>query len=366
MHTGIISFCDRIGYNIKCADTKEHILHHLEQAYHIRIIQKHWFTFDDTQVPFLKKIPHLSSIRSNGNPYYLYFTRYEGVNQLMYIDKKIQPGYQKPRIILSRGCFHDSLFDNTLLEGEMIKDKNQNWLFLINDMLIYQGHSLTEKLLPDRLALLYQTLKEKYQPDPHMDVCQFQVKKYVPATQEGVQYLLQFIEKLPYSSRGIYFYPLSLRYKPKLLNFDTTLIKSVVRKVKDTAGFIEMPTPPPLPPPPPPITQPAPPLPPPPTSPPPLSLLNFSRSTSQTLPVVPEEPPPLPQKQIFTLKKTDQPDVYDIFDGTQKIGTAAVPGLQTSKLLRRVFKNLNVATPAKFLCQLDPAFQNWIPLEQVK
>lgn len=354
MHTGIISFCDRIGYNIKCADTKELILHHLEQAYHIRIIQKHWFNFDESQLPFLKKIPHLSSIRSNGNPYYLYFTRYEGVNQVMYIDKKIQPGYQKPRIILSRGCFHDSLFDNTLLEGEMVKDKHQNWLFLINDMLIYQGHSLTEKLLPDRLALVYQILQEKYQPDPHMDVCQFQVKKYVPATQEGVHFLLEWTEKLPYTSRGIYFYPLSLRYKPKLLNFDTTLIKSVVRKVKDTAGYMEMP-----------VQQPPPPSQPPPPTSPPLSNPS-SRSLSQTLPVVPEEPAPLPQKQVFTLKKTDQPDVYDIYDGTQKLGTAAVPGLQTSKLLRSVFKNLNVATPAKFLCQLDPTFQNWVPLEQVQ
>ena len=342
MHTGIISFCDRIGFNIKCPDTKEAILSHLEQRYKIRIIQKHWFDFNDAQVSYVSKIPHVVSIRSNGNPYYLYFTRYEGVNQVMYIDKKIQPGYQRPRIILSRGRFDNSLFDNTLLEGEMVKDNRQQWLFVINDILIYKGQSLQEKLLPERLQSIFELLQYNYTSDPIMDVCRFQIKRYVPVTQEDIEDLLTFSKQLPYTSRGLYFYPFSLKYKPKLINFDMNAVKSVVRKVKDTAGYIETtPT----------VVTPEP----------------------EQPPLPPPAPPPIPVPEENTtlqlwLRKTDQPDIYDMFQNEttmQKMGIASVPGLQTSKMLRTIFKNLNVATPVEFRCRLDPAFNNWIPLEKV-
>lgn len=350
MHTGIISFCDRIGFNIKCPDTKEVVLNYLQQCYNVRIIQKHWYPFEESHYQLVQKSPHLASIRSNGNPYYLYFTRYEGVNQMMYIDKKIQPGYQKPRIILSRGRFHDSIFENTLVEGEMVKDNKNQWLFLLTDIIIYKGVVLHDVLLHERLQKIYELLQYYYTPDPIIDVCQFQVKKYVPVNQQSLEGLLAFSEKLPYSSRGIYIYPLSLKHKPKLINFDDTLVKTVVRKVKDTAGYMEMP------------------------------MEKESEVEVEPVPVVaPEpvrapivitpEPPklaPLLETLELLLRKTDQPDVYDILspDNGQKMGIAAVPSLQTSKMLRSVFKNTNVATAVKFVCRLDPDFNNWVPLKK--
>lgn len=345
MHTGIISFCDRIGYNIKCSDTKDIILNHLEHHYKIRIIQKHWYSVDDSQIPYIQKIPHSVSIRSNGNPYFLYFTRHEGVNQAMYIDKKVQPGYQKPRIILSKGLFHHSVFDNTLVEGEMVKDNRKQWLFIINDIIIYKGQSLAEKPLAERLACAYDLLTNHYTYDKIMNVCHFQIKKYVPATQQDIASLLLFSEKLPYTSRGLYFMPHSLKHKPKLINFDDNLIKSVVRKVKDEAGFIEAATLEPVQDVSVPVTTPSPPA---------------------------AEPPPPPvldeDTQELWLRKTEQPDVYDIYpqnNSLQKMGVASVPGLQTSKLLRATFKNINVATSVKFICKLDPTFNNWVPLYKV-
>lgn len=373
MHTGIISFCDRIGFNIKCPDTKEVILDYLEQCYKIRIIQKHWHAFEDTHYQIIQRSPHLASIRSNGNPYYLYFTRYEGVNQMMYIDKKIQPGYQKPRIILSKGRFYDAVFENTLVEGEMVKDNRNQWLFLITDVIIYKGVVLHDVLLHERLQKAYELLQYYYTPDPIMDVCQFQVKKYVPVNRQALESLVAFSEKLPYSSRGIYIYPLSLKYKPKLINFDDTLVKSVVRKVKDTAGYMEMPVEkesemlPPIPisvpvPVKVKVTKPAPAAP------------ATATATAPVAPVAPVAaaapaipPPELLETLELLLRKTDQPDVYDIMSpesNGQKMGVAAVPSLQTSKMLRNVFKNINVATSVKFVCRLDPVFNNWVPLRK--
>ena len=354
MHTGIISFCDRISHNIKCSDAKDVILDELENKYHIRILQKHWYRLDDNQFNYVKLIKHNACIRSNGNPYFLYFTRYEDVPQIMYIDKKVQPGYQKPRIILTRGQFADCIFDNTLLEGEMVKDQKNQWIFLINDVIIYKGTYLKDIELPERLESAYEMFSHHYTSDVIMDVCAYQVKKYVDCTKEDVEELVEFSKSLPYTNRGIYFVPLNMKHKPKLINFNDDLIKNVFRKVKDCPDFIE-------------------------------------KKEDKIIPVAVLSPCPFNNKQpisnqlqkqlnipdgltiddnnkIMWLKKTEQPDIYDIYEtecSQTKHSIAYVPSLKFSKMLRNIFKNMNVATSVCFLCKYDTDFNKWTPIIEI-
>ena len=72
MQTGIISFGDRVAWNIKCNNTKDQILNEIYNLYGIRIIQKHYFKLDDTNIHHLNKVPHMISLRTNGNRYYIY------------------------------------------------------------------------------------------------------------------------------------------------------------------------------------------------------------------------------------------------------------------------------------------------------
>lgn len=335
MRTGVISFCDRISYNIKCPDAKDIILNELENKYNIRILQKHWFRMDDNQYKYVNQIPHNVCIRSNGNPYFLYFTRYEDIPQIMYIDKKVQPNYQKPRIILTRGQFDDCIFNNTLIEGEMVKDTKNQWVFLINDLIMYQGKSLKDIELPQRLKYADEMLSKYYTQDDFMDVCSFQIKKYVPATKEHVTELIEFSKNLPYTSRGVYFVPFSLKYKPKLINFNDSLIKNVFRKVKDCPEFMDRVTP---------VQKPV-------------------VEEVVRVDVITDE-----DTTVIWLRKTDQPDIYDMYENEnslQKNGVASVPSLLTSKMLRNIFKNKNVATSVGFNCKFDTRFNNWVPVSSV-
>jgi hypothetical protein len=50
MHTGIISFCDRVAYNIKSNDIKDNILNYIYTLYNIRIIQKHYHKLDENNI----------------------------------------------------------------------------------------------------------------------------------------------------------------------------------------------------------------------------------------------------------------------------------------------------------------------------
>jgi hypothetical protein len=346
MHTGVISFCNRISFNIKSSEIKDVILNDLNSRFAIKILQKHWHRLDEHNKDHLQRAPHFMMLRSNGNPYYMYLTRYEDVNQIMFIDKKVQPGYEKPRIILVRGRFKDELFDNTLLEGEMVKDERNQWIFLINDVIGYRGKYLEHETFPKRLSKAYEMFKGMYRADPLMDVCQFHVKKVYPAIQQHWNDILELNQNLPYTNRGVYMWPFMLKYKPKLMNFDDTLIKTVTRKVKDDPMFREsLPYPSPSPPPSPGPRQT--PL----ESSPPVELTKHEMKTNE---------------RILYLRKTENPDVYNLYElenSSDKMGLAHIPNLQVSKKLRHIFKDLTVATTVPFICSYEEKFQKWIPLD---
>lgn len=348
MHTGVISFCDRIAYNIKSSDTKDAILEELESRFQIRILQRHHQIVDASNVHHIYRSPHMACLRSNGNPYYIYFTRYDDTPIIYFIDKKVQPGYQKPRIILGRGFFDPCVFENTVLEGEMLKDRNGKWILLINDVIAYRNVHLSEVPFPKRLEHAYTLLKEHYKPDPYVDVCAFHVKRFVYATREGLDHLLQLNEELPYTNRGIYYWPFFLKYKPKLINFDPSLVKEVHRKVKDNPEFREAPSSPP---------QPVP------------KLMHTTPSKSQpaspssSAKVVLEE-----GEKVLWLQKTEQPDVYEVLEQdhlqSQKMGVAHVASLITSKLLRSAFKDVTVAVLIPFRCKYNEVFKKWHPISK--
>lgn len=347
MHTGVISFCNRISFNIKSSEIKDVILNDLNSKFAIKILQKHWHRLDEHNKEHLQRAPHFMMLRSNGNPYYMYLTRYEDVNQIMFIDKKVQPGYEKPRIILVRGRFSDELFEDTLLEGEMVKDERNQWIFLINDVIGYRGKYLEHEPFPKRLSRAYDIFKSMYRADSLMDVCQFHIKRVYPAVQKHWKDILELNQGLPYTNRGIYMWPFLLKYKPKLMNFDDSLIKMVTRKVKDDPTFREsLPC----------------------ISPSPQETPSTPKAVSVSSSAVDLSKMDCNQRVMY-LRKTENPDVYNIFEfenASDKIGLAHIPTLQVSKKLRYIFKDLTVATTLPFICSYEQNFQKWIPMELAK
>lgn len=347
MHTGIISFCDRVAYNIKSSDTKDEILAELESMFQIKILQKHWHPLTRETVSQVYRAPHLACLRSNGNPYYMYFTTYEDVPIIYFIDKKVQPGYQKPRIIIGRGMFDESLFTSpTLIEGEMVKDTNGQWIFLVNDVIGYQGQYLRQVPLPKRLELAYK-LVTQYDPDPVVDFCAIHVKQFCYATREGLDHLIELSTELPYTSRGLYYWPFIMQYKPKLYNFDETVIKEVHRKVKDNPEFRE-------------LREPC----------EPCELREPCVLRELREPPSPS-PQPVPQQVngesniTLWLRKTEHPDVYNVYESQNQpspIGVSHVPSLAMSRKLHNIFKDITVTMSVAFTCKYNDKFKKYEPV----
>lgn len=384
MHLGQISLCDSVGYNIKSDEHKKRILEELDKTYSVRVIKRHHENFAESHHPdIINRNPYLLSVRTNGNPYYLYLTRCNFVNQCVLIDKKVQQGYFYPRMILVRLWFDDHLFDNTLFEGEMVRDKHGGWTFLINDMMVYRNVPQNDINLVRRVNMVYDILANCFEPD-ELDVCTLQVKKYFRCS-EMHHVVHEFVPRLPYSCRGIYFKPFFFKFRDVLLNFDETLIKKIVRKTFKGAGnFLLMSDnrddvvvdgPPPPPPAPPQKTE---------TK---VSAAHHENGTTNNDIAIekndndggfaenPQSISSSSSSRVFWVRHTNIPDLYELYNSSVDVGrgattlsgesdalVACVPNIGVSHMLQSVFRDLGVTDAVPMMCAFNPKFRKWTPL----
>lgn len=339
MQTGIISFCGKQGLNIKSSDTKR-VLNDKLEGYNINILKKHFDKFTTESEKKINSIKHLISLKSNGNPYLLFLTRFNDVDTALFVDKKIQHGYFLPRMIIDRLSFQHTLFEDTIIDGEMVKIEEDKWLFVMNDLFVYRSKKMAKFNLVERLKKLHKILETKYFPIPNQKYT-IQVKRYFHSLNDA----MLFKEELDYTSRGIQYKQVQGRFKYILKNFDDSLITDVKRvkysstnkflegtelqkddtKAEDTAVAYDIN-----------IKDPCPSI--------------KSRGSTDT------------RTRVFHLQKTDQPDVYKLFDGESEIGIASVSTMKTSKMLHKVFSDVNLNEKKLFKCEFSDKFNKWVPL----
>lgn len=357
MHLGEISFCDRVGFNIKSDEIKNKLLVDLENICGFKVIQKHYESFQNANFPRINSMPYVMSLRTNGNPYLLYLTKHNNENQCIFIDKKIQHGYCFPRMIVSKLWFDNSLFEGTLFDGEMIKTNNGDWHYIINDLICLNNQVLEKVNIIKRLEYVYEILHKKYIIDD-FNCCKVFVKRYFKVSE--VDYMLDaFIYKLPYTCRGIYFKPFYLKFREILLNFDDNLIQKVVRfKYKHLDG----------------------------------ETFKDQQSTSiespaiQAIQAIPQmqlqlpQPPPPPQQslpllvsphvpqisqKVFHVKKTNNTDIYELYENSNDSkphSIALVNTIKTTRLLHELFRNVNIIEKIKMHCIYNEKFQKFTPI----
>ena len=372
MHTGEISFCDHTAYNIKSDDIKEAILKRIELKYGLKIIHKHHDKFDINSIPRLKDNPHLICVRSNGNPYFMYLMRYNSNQYCVFIDKKVQQGYHLPRMIIVHACFEDSLFEDTIIDGEMVKPCHVNpgnkWYFICNDLIVYKGQHLVNANLPKRINMLYDMLGNEYEPQAHdaFIICIKTFFKYG----EWKNIMQTYIPSLPYTCRGIYLKPLFLKFKDTLINFNEQLITKVERvKYKEIKPFL--------------ISKDE------------LTEATASRSASScssvpscgtsvceddigesnvkaistvvqaasmdaTMPcLIASSTSPV----TFKVKKTNTPDIYEIYDNMVMVGFAGIPNLRVSKMMRNLTYEMSLVDKLLWKFTWSQKWNKWIPID---
>ena len=237
-----ISFCDTTCYNVCSNSFKDKLLKQIQTDHEIDLSEKSIRIYDEKRhSKILYQNQYIMSIKSIGNTYFIYLTKIEGVNSCFLIDKKILKGYSYPRIILVKFRFVDYLFNDTLLEGDLIKTKS-GWKILVGDIIIHKGEIIKQKNFNYRINILSRIFDKHYIKDTYLEPCSIFIKKYFPYNKVGQSELLKMLEEIDYKSQGICFTS-ERDYKPSFLVFLQSREKTEV-PINDRPGIINKRQPP--------------------------------------------------------------------------------------------------------------------------
>ena len=97
--------------------------------------------------------------------------------------------------------FSEDLYSGTLLDGEIVKNDNNKYIFLINDIPYYKGNSLITKNFEERNEYIQEILKNNYEPDEELYISK---KKYF-LINEINDLVENYMKILSYRSAGLLF-----------------------------------------------------------------------------------------------------------------------------------------------------------------
>jgi len=298
-----ISFCGKEIDNVTNNVLKNHILDDMFNKTNITYKTRYAKLFNQQ---YLKNFnnPHILCLKTTGSPYLLYCTQINDVNYSFLIDKKIKDGYEYPKIFLVHYRFNNETFNGTLFETELLKNNDDEWYLLISDIYSHNGTSIFLKQITERMNLINNIFMNDYIDDSFCNICPIMIKKYFDYCE--IDYILNdFIPKLNYRVRGLYFIPLKSSYAKILYFFEDQEYKKI----------------------------------------------NYRKSKNIS----------------FRIIKSFEPDIYELYLNNEtktsiiKHGYASIPNIKTSKWLKELSdqkKDINVE------CYLNKEFNKWVPTKE--
>jgi len=204
-----ISFCDVQCSNVNDNKSKAQIIQNLESKYKIQVVTRDYNILNPNILRNVSYHQHILSTYTNGNPYMLYLTKIDGINCVLFIDKKLKEGYTYPKMHCVKYRFSDELFEKeTIFSGELVRDYERRWFFLIDNILLYKGLSTSDKNILSKFELIYSIMNQEYKVDKYLEICPLQIKKLF-LYKDIKKMVSEFIPNLSYKCKGIIFYTLN-------------------------------------------------------------------------------------------------------------------------------------------------------------
>lgn len=180
-----ISFCDKTAYNITNDDYKKLIVDILKNK-HINILEKYNYYSENKHKNELLENEYIFSYKTKGNNYLLLLTKINNKKLCFFIDRKINKGYIYPRILLVHYRFKEEIYNDTILNGELVLTNNK-WNFYINNIYYYCGFNLYKYNIYDKLNNIKKLLSNCYISDNNIEPCELKIKRYYPLNKINIK-----------------------------------------------------------------------------------------------------------------------------------------------------------------------------------
>ena len=366
-------YLNQRGIEINDIETRRKIIENINKIGNFRVTSKYYTFLNRRNRNELKDGEFKVSLSSYGKKFILFLTKIEDECISILINKKNEV------MIKSMYSFKRSLYDGTLLDGELVKNENNKWIFIINDLPYYKGENHIIKSFEERQSKIDMILQNEYKHSDMENHMTYVTKKEYFGYSEIQDMTQRYRHFLNYKTSGIYFKNIHNYSDNYLYIFPECRTDHQVLNAS--------------PPPPPPVTV--------------LSLEREEEKKEETqsleiddsifgevevIPMVGESKKirtkvgtvvSKPERDTckFMIKPTTKPDVYELYCRAvdrhiEKFSLAAVPDMKTSVFLNQLFERENILPTddvtslihqrrALYVeCHYHKKFKMWIPYKR--
>jgi len=333
------------------------------------LTSKYYTFLNKKNVNNLKENNFLVTLSTFGKKFVLFITKYNTKKYCIFINKK------NDTMTVTQLKFGDDIFLGTLFDGELIKNSEDKWIYLINDIAYYKGENIITKSFLERQNIIEHILNNEHQYSIDTETLYISKKSYF-----DYKYIKSLVEKysnfLNYKSSGLYFkntnnfsdnylfiFP-ECRSDSKILNNGVTIdnIKINYTKINDEINneddddlFKNV------------------------------EIIEPNKIIQQNNEVINNkfDKNNMKLEKItcrFLVNATAMPDIYELYcknsnNNIEKYSYASVPDIDTSNFLKSIFSNnydLNEDINTKFEnnnviyveCNYHKLFKKWIPFKK--
>lgn len=347
-------FSNKKSLQIVSPDIRNDIKKIINNIGSFNLTSKYYTFLNKKNVNNLKENDFLVTLSTFGKKFVLFITKYNTKKYCVFINKK------NDIMTVTQLKFIDDIFLGTLFDGELVKNIDNKWIYLINDIAYYQGKNMVTKTFGERQLIIENILNNEYSNE---DDTFFISKKNYFEYKNINDMVNNYMNALNYKCSGLYFKNINnfsdnylfifpeCRSDSKILNNGITVDnkKDVQKNIdneedddddlfKDTEKVI--------------IEQPK------------INNLKLEKTTCR-----------------FLLNPTPMPDIYELYcknsnNHIEKYNYASVPDIDTSNFLNSLINQnydfsedinskISKGNVIYVECNYHKLFKKWIPYKKV-
>jgi hypothetical protein len=292
-----IKLCNFKTKEIKSDIIKSDILKLLDQNIYLK--KKKIILEEDIEI--LKGNHYPIMIELNSYRILILLTTYKFKKYCILIDQNIP---NKIKMILVKIRFSEKLYNNTLLEGEIVLNRFNKWEILLYDIRLFKNEILNINF-DEKMTIIENILKNDYVSDNFMQICPIK-KKETYKFKDLINLINNKLFNYKYLVIGLSF-----------ITKDNYLLLNLHNKVYQN---------------------------------------DAENNNENTI---------LKNNKQFEIKKSNLPDIYELYNDETKIGIASIPTISISNMCNKVFSE-NKNRRIFFNCKYNSIFDKWEPLEFIK
>lgn len=357
-----------INFNNRCfeiqqKDIREEVFRNVKRIGNYNVTSKYYTFLNKRNLSEIKDGDFRISLSSYGKKFLLFLTTYQDKKKSIFINKKNE-------VMMDTSFkFLGDLYQGTLLDGELVKNDENKWIFIINDVPYYKGENMITKSFEERQRVISHILNHEKMVSDGTDTTYISKKMYFQY--KNLQDMCKrFRESLNYKTSGVWFrnifnygdnylyvFP-ECRTDHQILNPVVVVEEKVEEKIYDEKeedddifGDVEV-----------------------------VGSTKKDVSSIGTLVSTHLSAPSGTNKDVkFMIRPTIKPDLYELYcrsvdKHVEKYSYAGIPNMETSRFLKELMKDSSLDDDITSLirekkaiyveCKYHKIFKKWIPIQR--